>query len=299
MIYAATKRYLKNDVPVGVARRVRVFLGDLDRLRSADAGLREQHSRCIQEREQLHDQYRDTTVKNYLAYYRGALKRQGWEELLRHMRLLKAGVDRLKRDEQTKIWKKHEAQRPLDPKAMLHTMDVLLASERPLSVGVGLCLATGRRTVEVFKTGKFSKPEGPSVLFGGQVKTRGRPGTRFSPYRIPTLVDGERIVELVEVLRERWQFKSEDSHLDFTRCLSNPISGEVKREFGLDWQPHDLRAAWACLAYHLFAPKGVSQVVYFSKVLGHRLLGGDSEAGDMDVPLSYMAFYIDDERDTK
>lgn len=294
MIYADTKRYLEHDVPNGVALRVRAFLEDVDRMRSSGKGLREQHSRCIKEREELHRIYRDSTVKNYISYYRGALSRQGWGELHNHLRLLKAGTQELKRDAHQKIWGKHKEQRPLNPREVLGIMEVLLGSERPLSVGVGLCLATGRRTVEVFKTAKFTHAETSSVLFAGQAKTRGKPGTRFGAYRIPTLIDGERVVELTRKVRERWNFTSKGSNLDFSKTLSNPISGEVRREFGLDWQAHDLRAAYACLAYHLYAPKNISQVVYYSDILGHRQLGGSAGAGDMDTPLSYMAFYIEE-----
>lgn len=80
---------------------------------------------------------------------------------------------------------------PLDPEAAIQTARKLLTSERYLDIGIGRMLLTGRRPAEIFFAGDFalppkgSKPQVPTLIFSGQLKTRQSPKTRPLPHPRP------------------------------------------------------------------------------------------------------------------
>jgi hypothetical protein len=88
---------------------------------------------------------------------------------------------------QTEIHKEQSQLMPLEPEAVIQTARKLLVSERYLDIGIGLMLLTGRRPAEIFFAGDFSLPRKrikvPTLIFSGQLKTRGAPNATAEPYR--------------------------------------------------------------------------------------------------------------------
>jgi telomere resolvase len=62
-------------------------------------------------------------------------------------------------------------------------------------------LLTGRRPAEIFFAGDFSlapkgsKPQVPTLICSGQLKTRGSPNAKLEPYPIPVLAEPKLILK--------------------------------------------------------------------------------------------------------
>lgn len=122
----------------------------------------------------------------------------------------------------------------------------------------GLLLLTGRRSIELV-SGSFKKHGKHTVLFGGQRKTRQAEGTRQSAYPIHVLAPPALILEATTSLRS----------LAIPEGIVTRIGESVRRLFP-GFKARDLRAVYARLSYHAFAPEGMADLAWFAQELGHK-----------------------------
>ena len=257
------------------------------------------------ERSYLNSSY--TTLaskKNAYTAYRNYLR----EAFYKHPSLDEATVSgliksylRLSVDEDKAFQRAHKEQvekdnsnlRPIqDVDGHIETSVGLLKSGSYLDVIIGLSALTGRRTAEIGTSARFEVATPTSVVFYGQLKVKDREGVEA--YEIPVLHDSRVLCEHLAAIRRR---KPDliGSPQKFHDCCGKNISVRVKTHYsGLYDSPlctKDLRAIYAEICFQLYSgtkDKRMSQVAYYSKVLGHGEL-------DLTTAHSYLDFYIADE----
>src|SRR5919199_31560 len=104
------------------------------------------------------------------------------------------------RNESTKVLERNVNPTELDPDAYLKVTGVLLASDDPHELAVGIIAATGRRPHEVIARAKFTPIEGKPyhVNFEGQGKKRGENPV----FEIPTLYPADYIIKALARYRK-------------------------------------------------------------------------------------------------
>ena len=93
------------------------------------------------------------------------------------------------------------------------------------NIAIALALATGRRPIELFCTGKFSEPEKNGVTFSGQAKTK---MSSTAPYRIPVLHDVETIQLAMKRMRRLLKLPKDATHDDVNKLTAKPLSLRMK-----------------------------------------------------------------------
>jgi len=170
---------------------------------------------CGREVNLLRSEHTLATVKLYLSSYRSALRAIDPEHpalrARKHRSSQRFSCLPLTPEEtrsinaayQTEIRKDQSDLIPLDAKEFVATE--LLASERFISIGMGLMAVTGRRPAEIFFSASFApapnKLPFPAVIFSGQLKTRFARGTGFEPYPIPVPAPPKTVLEAFGRLR--------------------------------------------------------------------------------------------------
>jgi len=141
-------------------------------------------------------------------------------------------------------------------------MDVLIPS---------LLLVSGRRTIEIMKTGSLecfeSEDEKEDVeykaIFSGQAKS-----SNTKPYQIPLLAPVEKVKLALAAVRQAYPLQNKDNN-DINAVYSKTINKMCKAMFGLG--AHELRAVYAHMCQLSFnkGPRKMSVSGYISKTLGH------------------------------
>lgn len=262
--------------------------------------------------------YAPASVKNLVTAIRKALRDAGHDDEI-FASNAKGGVvpdslyEGLNTAKIEELWERHNNLRPLDPDEYLQQINRFIhayrTSPKPNALDLALYIigVTGRRPAEILLTGEFFEPGKPgetfgrkSVMFAGQTKTRGADGTQQDAYRIPTLIKGKDVAALLDELRAAMLHDYGDAFPSDTqevnRRFSSSMGMRCKRTFqSLEWTPKTMRAAYAAITYSMHGhPTRQSPVAFYSKVLGHRNLGKDKDAGDLETPLSYFLFQIKD-----
>jgi hypothetical protein len=132
-------------------------------------------------------------------------------------------------------------------------------------------LLTGRRPIEIFKTGNFSLDSIPfHVIFSGQAKTRYRAKGNI-PYSIPVFVSPEKAIQALHKIRSLRDFTHvEERQVHHT--LSKTLNEKFRKLFGKalpGCKPTNLRSLYATLAFQTFAPKNHAFNSYAADILGH------------------------------
>lgn len=135
-------------------------------------------------------------------------------------------------------------------------------------LAAALLLATGRRTVEILKTGdlylgKGMDGDGYAAMFDGQAKK-----SLFDegPYAIPLLAPYSLVKAGLEKLRSMVDCTEMDT-VKVNSQYGRNIQNFLKRVANLT--PHSLRTIYAMATYELLKGKKMSLVGYVSRVLGH------------------------------
>jgi len=260
-------------------------------------------------RNELHH-HRDrtnATLKLYTSKFRKAIIQELGEThpALKYVRLGSEITAKIRQDYKASVALENRHLVKIDKweKVLAHSRR-LLRAENPRQVAIGLMLLTGRRSYEVCCTADFSPHkigrrtfDKWHVDFRGQAKTRGRPGTHADDfYTVPCLAPAKEVIRAHRALREAdesawWADLDNDK---FTNMLQSQLSTQTKREFAPYW-PQDellttkcLRALYAEIACHFFAPKHMTKSSFFAKILGH------SEE-DIETSLTYFDYYLSDE----
>jgi len=131
-------------------------------------------------------------------------------------------------------------------------------------VAVAISVLTGRRMIEVFKTGSFTATDNPySALFEGQAKKR----TDLT-YKIPLLAPLAIIQKALNKLRVTKS--TEDlTNAEVNLRFSTSCNSAARRVLGFEKHFHDARAIYAVIAFETRMPHNFSLNFFVSKVLGH------------------------------
>lgn len=136
------------------------------------------------------------------------------------------------------------------------------------NIAIALALATGRRPIELFVTGKFSEPEKKGVLFSGQAKTK---MSSTAPYRIPVLHDVETIQLAMKRMRRLLKIPKDATHDDVNKMTAKALSLRMKGVFAeRSVEFYTLRAAYArvCVQRY-YSPKHGTEEFFLASILGH------------------------------
>ena len=243
---------------------------------------------CLSELTYLRSELALTSVKRAVTRYRNAFKDiSDSHPCLNFFKLTRDEQATIKGATRTQVYTDHTNLRPIDPDELILKACELLKSESYLNVALGLMLLTGRRSTEVLKTAEMILTSDNSVIFAGQLKTKGSDNAQTLPYEIPTLTDAQIVVDALAKLRQLRDFSSLTNDAVHSRA-NKSLSEAVKRYFaGLipSVKLKDLRSAYATICHELYCPKQISQTAYFAMVLGH-------SKEDLTTAQSYQDFYI-------
>lgn len=158
---------------------------------------------------------------------------------------------------------------------LLEKLMPALHGDKRHRMAAGLLLATGRRTVEVLKTGNFylnknQSSKGYVCMFSGQAKEGLFPG---GEYEIPLLAPYWLVKKAFTQVREMYPTDG-FTNADVNSSYAPSINAYLKKSCGLT--PHSLRAAYAIMNYALSGKdemgknkKRISLIGYISRILGH------------------------------
>lgn len=172
---------------------------------------------------------------------------------------------------------------------LVERAESLLSSDSWLDTALGLMALTGRRVIEILKTGSFEVlPDSQAnVGFSGHVKARYSSKARPSPHQIPVLTSPTLVVDAWRRLRQTKRFEALDSPAVYNQTATR--LGEACRRYFSDWVPNsalkELRSLYALIACGLHCPPNMDSTCYISKVLGHCEL-------DLNTAISYGGFYL-------
>jgi hypothetical protein len=187
-------------------------------------------------------------------------------------------------------------------KPYIERLTSILFSDSYITVAMGICGLTGRRPSEVLTTAIFEpaivcKYCDNSILFSGQLKTKGAETARNN-YEIPVLCNDERIIiTALERLRKMKDFSTMEVPVEKTlaQCVNSITAKSQSQcvqkylsEFFPDKKikPYDLRALYVAIAKYFYMPKDMASSTFYSELLGHA-------ESDKDVFKSYEDFYIE------
>lgn len=133
-----------------------------------------------------------------------------------------------------------------------------------------LLVATGRRTIEILKTGSLKTQKG-SVFFEGQVKTGFNPQ---KPYKIPLLADTKNIKSALRRLRKLVNTEKMDNkqvQKKFSSSIQN-VFKKLSKIYGIQLNPHKLRAVYLEECFLNKNDKQLSKNKLGMEILGHSQL---------------------------
>jgi Telomere resolvase len=190
-----------------------------------------------------------------------------------------------------------------EPDAVVQRALPLLLSDEWAELVVAIAICTGRRLAEIMKSGTFTRGEGYTVWFEGQLKA----SNRADRFEIPTLARSFLVVDAVEHLRRlvdcspleidqvSQKFgKAVNETVD--RVYRDLIPVRVTKE-NKDAGPtiHVLRSVYAHIAVLWYDPPPVDPINYMAQIQGHRFITdpqvpvGASEEEVHGVQLNYAS----------
>lgn len=235
---------------------------------------------CVDARLELEKAHTINTVLTYLTTYRKEVETVFGANtaLLKYLKPHKKVVEKERKEYRKEIQVRTETNGLTTIENHTELIDFateLLKSSSYLKVSLGLMLLTGRRSVEILKTGSFYKVKSKKneILFSGQAKKRGE---NLPPYKIPTLCAPALVVDALEWLRNEKNDLLELTEKQLnTKCAAplNTYSKQFQSWLGNGCTPHDLRKAYAAICYGI-SNKKQSFRGFAALVLGHN---SDSE----------------------
>jgi hypothetical protein len=169
--------------------------------------------------------------------------------------------------------------RPIDGEDLTDRAVALLDHRAPLIVAAALMLLTGRRKIEILRTGHLSAvpagakisenaPPEHTLVFDGQAKTRGAVSAQTAPYPIPVLAEPQLVLDAFVRLRDSYDcanLTNEQVHNRTSKTLNGYVAQFFSDDAGNAMMPKDLRAAYATIAWEWFAPPHIAQSAYFAR----------------------------------
>ena len=215
-----------------------------------------------------------------------------------------ANMNRRERDRKTKYQKRPRKFSGMEIIELIYT---LIKSDTWEDLTLGLSLATGRRSVEVFHFGQFEVSSKHSLKFTGMRKNKVKSTQEF---KIPALIDSDLVVDALNRLRNTTRYTSLIDRLnglnlheaEFARKINQSIAADLNKlinvkmnpesKQGLKWVFKDSRAIYARMAYATYTANAKKagrvpqqEINYFKETLLHT---------DMNETLSYLQFQLTD-----
>jgi hypothetical protein len=330
----------------GSVARFREFLRELDKItlfgdkdKYSKAEIRANavavNKLCKSELDYLRQHIDLTTLRRYRSDYRNAIRQHykgtplavTYADKVNHGAPTHIAVKyfNLKRSEKEE-YARHESARKevfllgnrliiVEPQQLIQVATGLLESSDDFELAAGVLALTGRRPVEVFKTGRFeligevikvnSLKFSPSnsVIFSGQAKTRESQHAR-DHFPIFTLASPKLVCEALQRLRAKRDFTQFDERQvnsrtsgrlglavrrHFDAFVKVCVEGDVEnlRDYGYI-EAKNLRSMYAHIAQAKFAPLSVI-TSFATELLGHakNATGGGNATAD-----NYMEFVL-------
>lgn len=243
---------------------------------------------CLSELTYLRSELALTSVKRAVTRYRNAFKEiSDTHPCLNFFKLTRDEQARIKGATRSQVYADHTNLRPIDPDELILKACELLKSESYLNLALGLMLLTGRRSTEILKTAEMTAVSDESVIFAGQLKTKGSDNAQTLPYEIPVLTDSQTVINALTKLRQLRDFSNLTNDAVHSKA-NKSLSEAVKRYFDAlipSVKLKDLRSAYATICHDFYCPNQISQTAYFAMVLGH-------SKEDLTTAQSYQDFYI-------
>ena len=171
-----------------------------------------------------------------------------------------------------------------------------LESESYYEVVAGLALLTGRRPVELLKTGSLRPINSKEMVFSGQAKTK---MSERPAFKIPVLCDSKLIKDSLTRIRGLKDFSSVDNK-DVNNRTASSLGEAVKRVYGRrDLVTYDLRGIYSAVCVETILNKmdgskgdKPNALKFLSNILGH-------SEDDTVTARTYTCFYLSWERKEK
>lgn len=175
--------------------------------------------------------------------------------------------------------------------APIYAKSVELLSVRSYAArALAIAAMTGRRMIEILKTGEFARSESPHTLrFRGQAKTKSK--TRpLEWYEIPTLIEPDQAIDALQSIRDdRPQFLDEPNrriNQITSKTVGEQFSRHYRRLLPEGSEPKSLRAAYAVTCWERYGRKICrDEPLYYSRILGH-------DDTDTETSGYYRRFFI-------
>lgn len=245
------------------------------------------------ELEYLDNELTLSSKKRALTRYRNAIRSAlGSDcEVLKIFKLTREESNDLKLADKTQIRNTSDNQIALNLEDFLNTAIALIVDRKSYTkVSAGLFALTGRRPIEILKTGSFQIISDDWVTFTGQAKkSKSSNDLESKPFDIPVLSDSKTILEALNFIRSSRDF-SELSNDDIHSKTSKTLNDTCKKYFaGIipDPSPKMLRKAYGEVATHWFKPDSQEKNAFLSDILGHETL-------DIATSQTYKQFYIEE-----
>jgi len=188
-------------------------------------------------------------------------------------------ASRNEKHKKVKMLQKAEIKRPIyRHNEMIKTCEILLKSYNWKEVALAMCLLTGRRTIEVLKTGNFKPLKGKYMLFSGQAKTK-----KQASFVIPVLTSPSKISKAVKHLRELKNFQKHHKQ-DVNKIANMPLKRacvkHLKGFISKDATTHDLRRVYTRICVDKILPENqmildenggvvANERLFIQYILGH------------------------------
>jgi hypothetical protein len=145
---------------------------------------------------------------------------------------------------------------------------------------------TGRRMIEVFRTGQFKAVSGDALAasFAGQAKKQ---DLKSVAYNIPLLAPFDHVTEALN--RLRISKNTEDlNNSEVNLRYSSSCNAAARRLLGEGRRFHDCRAVYGVLSFTLAMPHTLSLNLWLCRALGHSSLTNS---------LNYSSIHVIDVRE--
>jgi len=239
----------------------------------------------------LKTKYRDTNQGLYAQLHKLRIEHHAFYSMRPKIDV----VRRVKSKNADNLITKHTVQKVVNKARIDQILNELDNSDHWVDLTIFIAMASGRRAIEILKTGSFKKSKRNHVFFEGQAKTKTRDDA--GSFIIPSLVSPKKLIDAHKKLKaildkEVFCDKSLNdlTNDEINGATAGRLNNKVKAIFdGDEFVFKDLRALYAkqvSAKYH--DPKKESLAVFYSSILGH------SEK-DIATQLSYQGLVVSDE----
>ncbi len=237
---------------------------------------------------ELKRKYRDTDQGLYSQLHKLRIEHHAYYSM-------KPKIDvtqRVKAKNADSLITKHTTQKVVSEARINQILNELDKSDHWVDLTIFIGISTGRRAVEILKTGSFTKSKKDHVFFEGQAKMKTRDNT--GAFIIPTLASPKKTIKIHEKLKailDNQVFYNKNfsdlSNDEINGATAGRLNNKIKSILdGDEFVFKDLRALYAKQAgakYH--DTEKESLAVFYSSILGH-------SDKDIATQLSYQGLVI-------